>query len=252
MLGTTIFGLLKKVPIWFWLVVVAGGYFWWSQNQISSLKADVALERLGSTETVVINDSLSARLATESLVKDSLAEALEAAEELNADLIAAARIVIQPDSVSRDSIIPDSTVVTEDRTRIAHVNDTTSAGVLRARITAPPCCADLSLTYTFVPAPIDPVVSLLRVTDDTAIFAVTYRGGTTEISTPYARIPAKPKTIEWNIAAMYDLAQSAWNVRAGVTALVPLVPKLFVFAQGQQPLVQDASGSLYVGVEKRF
>jgi hypothetical protein len=252
MLGASIAGVLKKVPLVVWVVVIAGGYFWWSQKQINGLKSDLSTQQLSETETTAINDSLSARIASESLAKDSLGEALAAEKEFSAELIAAARIRIQPDPVSGDSVVPDTMFISNDRTRVAQFTDSTEAGVLEATVTAPPCCAKLKLDYLFTPAIIDPVVSLLRTTDNTAIFAVTYRGGTTEIEAPFARLPEKPKKIEWNLAAMYDLAQSTWNVRGGVTFLVPMVPKLFIFAQGQQPLAEDVSGSLYVGVEKRF
>jgi len=229
--------MLTKVPVWIWIIVAAGGYFWWSQNKIDSLQADITRSRLEGQGTVQIDTGMYARLTEDRIEKDSLVDALAVAEELNAELVAAARITLTPDTVYRDTTVL-TTVVYDDKTRVANVIDTTNAGILRASIVAPRFPGSILWSYTFIPAPITFTASLLRLQDETAIFAVSYQGQNVEISAPYARLPAKPKTLVPYVGGFYDLGASSFGFRGGARIKVPWI-KLYAFGELEQLLKQE-------------
>lgn len=240
MLG--ILGFLRKVPIWMWLIAIGAGYVAWSQHQIGNLKAEVTLSRLATDSTTQLNDSLFARIAVDGILKDSLGGAIAAANELNADLIAAARLVVTPDTVAGDTVLVPTII---DSTRIATISDTTEGGVLDATITAPPFPADIGFRYSFAPAPIDLVVSLLRVADNTAIFAVTYRGGSAEISAPYARLPVEPPRAFAYLDGMYNVTGGFAVFRGG--AQLRLFRWLGTFAELSQDFQEESTARLNIG-----
>lgn len=229
--------MLTKVPIWVWVLVAAGGYFWWSQNEIDSLQADITRSRLEDQGTVQIDTGMYARLTADRIEKDSLADALAVAEELNAELVAAAYITLTPDTVYRDTTVLVTEIV-GDEERVAHIVDTTGAGILDATIIAPKFPAQLRWVYTFHPAPVTFTASLLRLQDETAIFAVSYQGQNVEISAPYARLPAKPKTFVPYVGGFYDLGASSFGFRGGARIKVPWI-KIYAFGELEQLLKQE-------------
>jgi hypothetical protein len=245
MLGVLgILGILKKVPFWIWIILLGAGYFAWSQNQIGNLKAEITLSQLARDSTTQVNDSLFARITVDGIEKDSLAGALEAADELNAELVAAARIRVQPRPASSDTVLVP--VVTEDSTRIATIvetllhEDSTEVGTLDATITAPPFPADIGFEYEFIPAPIEFEIGLLRVDDDNAIFTVTYSGGSADISAPYARLPAKPPRAYAYIDGMYNVTGGFASFRGGTH--LRIFNWLGTFAELSQDATEIAEG----------
>lgn len=242
---------MKKILLGVVLCMAVAGYYKWSQDKIDNLSAQITLSKLSTDSTTRLNDSLSAVIASARVDKDELEAALEAAEELNAELVAAARIRIQPDTVRDTVTVP--TVATEDGTRVAEVSDTTESGTLNLRITAPPFPAELTIAYEYIPAPIEPVVSLLRVADGSAIFAVTYRGGSQEIVAPFARLPDKERRLVGYARAGYEFSLSSWMGAVGGTL------KAFwgIYGYGElQHIVKtgvtDSPTRVSLGVEYRF
>lgn len=204
----TVLGFAKKVPLWMWLLLVAIGYVAYTQNHINDLKAEVAKAKLSLTETREIRDGLFARLTSTQLLKDSLNDALIAEKETNAELVAAAKIRVKPDTVWRTNPTVITRVDTVSGSRTAAIDDTTAAGVLRGTIKAPPFPAELEFEYMFEPAPIEFTVSLLRYRNNDAVFAVSYAGGSAEVVAPYARLPKSRNGFEGNLYGGYDVLNS--------------------------------------------
>jgi hypothetical protein len=242
----SILGLLKKVPIWVWLIVAAGGYIAWSQHKISSLESDITRSRLEGQGTVQIDTGLYARLALDRLAKDSLEGALAIADELNAELVAAANVTLTPDTVYRDTTIIRTEVV-GDQERIAYIVDTTEVGVLDATIVAPKFPLPLRIQYAYIPAPVDFTVALLRLEDNTAIFGVSYQGQSVEIGAPYARLPAKEKKFVPYIGGFYDIGDGAFGFRGGARFKVPWI-SLYAFGELEQLLQKQVDSVTPLGI----
>jgi hypothetical protein len=242
----SILGLLKKVPIWVWLIIAAGGYVWWSQNKMDSLQADITRSRLEGQGTVQIDTATYARLTVDRIERDSLADALAAADELNAELVAAANITLIPDTVYRDTTIITTEIV-GDEERFAHLVDTTDAGVLDATITAPKFPLPLRVQYSYIPAPVNFTVALLRLDDDEAIFTVSYLGQSAEIGAPYARLPAKEKKFVPYIGGFYDIGDGAFGFRGGARFKVPWI-SLYAFGELEQLLQKQVDQVTPLGI----
>lgn len=231
------------------------GYISITQAKINHLEAEIVKRELSIDSTTQVTEDLVARIALERMDKDSLRDALEAADALNAELIAASVIHARPDTVYRDRVVVRTDTL--DGTRIATVHDTTEAGVLDATITAPPYPKDIHVRYTFAPASIDITVSLLRLTDNTAIFAATYRGGTTEIEAPYARLPMEEAFLTATLAGGYDIVTQSYALLGSIRTKT--IFGMYAFVEGQhlfanavlQPKLEYPS-RLFVGIGKTF
>jgi hypothetical protein len=251
----TVFGLLKKVPIWVWLIAIAGGYFVYTQDKIDDLQAEIAKTGLSLDSVTRIDSVTTVRLAQETIAKDSLGEALELAEILNAELIAAAVISVDPDP-SRVDTVEVPTELLEDSTRLGHLVDTvyaeddiTEIGELTVDVVAPPCCAPLSIIHAFDPSPVRFTVGLLRFQDESVIFGVRYWGGETEIEAPYARLPAKQKRLIPYVGVHYDLTSRVFGVRGGARLRLPF--GVVGFVEGAQPF-EETNPMLFTGLIKEF
>lgn len=246
----------KLLLILIFLLGISGGvYYAWSQSKMDDLSSDLAKARVSADSTTQLNDSLAARLASTDIDKESLQAALAAAEELNAELVAAARVRVVGETTTRIDTVP---TIIEGETRIASVVDTMPSGILDLKVTAPPFPAELELAYTYTPLPIDITIGLLRLEDNSAIFSATWSGGRTEIEAPFARLPAKPKTFAPYAAGGYDLATASVFGKVGADLnvfnwfslygeLLHLVP----VKQNLDPELEYPT-HLMLGVAKRF
>lgn len=216
-------------------------------------KAGVAQSAL--VEANLSKDSLtklkngqSAIIAGDKIQKDSLSAALDAERQTNSRLVAAIRIrgkqPIIIDSVKTGTVFSDST-------RTLNVRDSTSGGVLTAKVTAPPFPGQLAMNYTYVPNPFDVTVSLLQLKDNTAVFAVKYNGGTTQVSASYANLVAPPRSIIGYAEGLYDPFNRNFLARVGVNVRVPFTQTFFLAGEAEQRFVNNG-GSLLFGLRKTF
>ncbi len=230
-----VFEVVKKVPLWCWLIVVIGVGYWHYNGKLDEARAEIAHVLLEGDSTVtLLEGQWSARLAQKDLELES---AKELADELQSELIASATIEIIPERIVRDTV----TLVTEllsDSTRIATLSDTTAFAVLEGKVIVPPCCADIQIRYTLIPQPITFDVALVRTTDNEAVFAVSYFGGSTEIFTPYARLPEPVDRFKPFVGMVYDFFDTGWSVQGGVELALVFGVELEAFLQ--QDLMQQA------------
>lgn len=185
--------ILSKVPWWVYVVgmflVVVGIYVKSIQNERDRAK-DALVELLVAHDaTTRLNDSLVVRVAHDELIKDSLTGSLDLANKLNARLIAAAKISIIPDTVYVAETPSIRETVDSVGVRTALFNDTSRVGILSAIVTIPPIPQPVTLDYTFRFKPIQLEIGLVETAKDHLVFGVTYTGGQTEVSVPYARLP---------------------------------------------------------------
>ena len=240
--------LLRKIPLWFVFLAVGFGYAAWANNSMDGLRAELARSGLSLDSVVQIDSITTARLAQTTLAKDSLAGILAIADSLDAEVVAAAVIHADPAPTATVTIrIP--VLVTNDSTRIGQLSDTTEDGVIDVTVVAPPCCEPLDLTYAFDPAPLDLSVALLRIEGDNAVFAVQYRGGTTDIEAPFARLPAKQDRFIPYVGAYYEFGQAKWAVKGGVNMRIFF--GLLGFVEGSQR-IGEGSPVLTAGFTKEF
>ncbi len=229
--------VVKKTPLWFWLVIVIGVGYWHYDNQLDEANAQVARVLLAGDSTVtLLNGDWSARLAQK---HQELESANELADELNATLVVSASIEIIPEPVVRDTITL-VTEVTSDSTRIATLSDTSVVAILDLSVTAPPCCADIKVNFTLTPLPIEFDVALIQTTDNEAVFAVSYFGGVSRISAPYARLPEKQDRFKPFVGVSYDFLDTGWRLEGG--AELALVFGVEIEAFIQQTLRQQMDG----------
>lgn len=242
---------MNKIKIVVAVALVAAAALLYHNYKVASLKHALVQERFARDSVITLSDSTKAALASSEVNGDSLAFALQAAEELNGRLVAATRIRLQTNRVVRDTV---SGVQTEkDSTRLLAVRDTTEAGVLAADVEAPPYPAKIIFGYTFTPAPIDATVSLVQMSDNSAVFAVRYRGGETTIVAPYAKLPSRERTLVPYVEGLYSpIVPTNFAARVGAQLKLPLIRGMYGVAEAQQLFGNVDAGSVYVGVRKVF
>ncbi len=229
-----VLGFAKKAPLWFWLVCIIGVGYWYYNGKLDDARAEIAHVLLEGDSTVVLLDGKwSARLAQKTLELES---AKELADGLQAELIASATIEIVPERIKRDTVRL-VTKVLEDSTRIAILSDTSVFAILDLEVTAPPCCEDIRVNFTLIPQPIEFDVALVRLADDEAVFAVSYFGGSTQIKTPYARLPKKLDRFKPFVGGSYAFLDVGWALQGDVELDLVFGVKLSAFIQ--QDLIQQ-------------
>jgi len=235
-------------------VVVLSVLFAWKNFQVSSLQSELTDAVFSRDSVVQINDSTTAFLAQTFIDKNSIANELAAAKELNATLVATTTVRVITDTVYRDRV---EVVTTTDSVgeRVAVVHDSTAVGVLDAVITlAAAPDTTIGFEYTFAPSPLSLQISLLQTRNNKAIFLVTYSGGEVEVEAPYAELIPPPKRFSWYVQAGYG---SAWLVRGG--GAFRLFDSLYLFSELDKrfnnAVVEADTGNdidLFFGLMKRF
>lgn len=195
-----------------------------------------------------LKNGQSAIIAGDKIQKESLYAALDAERQTNSRLVAAIRIHGKP-TIIIDSI--KTGTVFSDSTRTLAVRDSTSSGVLTAQVTAPPFPAQLNLNYKYIPNPFDVTVSLLQLKDNTAIFAVKYTGGVTDVAASYADLVAPPRSIIGYAEGFYDPFNRNFLARVGVNVRVPFTQTFFLAGEAEQRFVTNG-GSVLLGIRKTF
>jgi hypothetical protein len=245
----------KTVVKVFIAVVIAlslyGAYMRWRLNQLESELADVLVSK---DSVSVLVDSSRAREASTSIQKDSLRDALEAANVLNGKLVAAAKIRLQPRTVTDTIVFPADSTITN-----FPFADTTEAGIFRGEMRVAPPPIFLQLGYDFIPAPLDVTVSLIQMRDKEAVFAVKYRGGETSIIAPFAKVPQRQKFLSTYVEGLFNPIDKNAALRAGVQAHTSYIPFLdktnsFLILEGEEGFRSDGNNTsnLYIGIRKIF
>lgn len=212
-------------------VVAVGVWAWWQERTARSA-AEVALLRALATPQR-LDDSTTAVLATDLRQQlDSLAGLVHAAERLGGQLQAGVRLRI----AARDTVLVHDTLPTDvsaDSTRTARFRDSTFAGVLSGTVTAPPCCAPLSLSYQIHRPAFSPTVGFVRAHgQDVAV--VTWQGERVEVSAPYVRAQppeARPLTRQVSVVVDQEL-----RVIAGAGLARRLWPGIALTGQVSRPV----------------
>lgn len=136
-----------------------------------------------------LNDSTSARLAATRIERDSLRVLLQAAKQLNGELIVALRLKVP----RRDTVYKWDTLKTTvfvDGSRTASFGDSTTWAVVRGTVTAPPYPGALGITYTVSRPAFNPAVGIVR--SGNAYFAtVSWQNERAEVEVPFVDVPPK-------------------------------------------------------------
>lgn len=219
-------------------VLILGLLVGWHVERRARLRADAAL--LVSRR---LNDSLVVRLASH---RAPVAQGIQqAAKASNARVVAAVTVHVP----ARDTVIVYDTLVTtlrDDSTRLARFRDSTFAGVVEGEVTAPPCCAALSLSYRVHRPAFSPSVGFIEAGGKYAA-VVSWQGERAELGTPFVA-----RTLErqrW--AAPYT--QVTWGPQGWAAAAGLQLRSLGGFApvlQLEQHLEQREPLRLGVGLRK--
>lgn len=237
------------------LVVVAlGAWGTFNKWQLNKAQSQIAHLQVSQDSTSRLKDSSDARLASTKLEKDSLQDALVVATILNGKLVAATKLHITP-KIVHDTVFATDTS-TEGLVRIATFKDSTEEGVLAGTVKVPPLPDRIQLDYSFVLAPLDLTVSLVQLKDNSAVFAVHYRGGTTNITTSYANLEPSPRFLSTYIEGLYNPIANAAEARVGLQSLIPIFKPRGWYLIGELAERFKAStvsdNNLYFGVRKVF
>lgn len=220
------------------LLLLVGGIQTYRLQHAQTQSTELALQLSGEKQ---LNDSTNARLAITTAHKDSLEGSLSAAKALNGRLVAAARIRVP----ARDTVIVYKdlpTTVADDSTRTAEFSDTTFAGTVTGKVTAPPCCAPLGITYKVHRPEFSPQVGFVQV-GNSYVATVTWQGEEAHVEAPFFTPP--PKRLPWlgYFVGGYINQDRVVYGRGGVEVRTPLI-------NGQAGL--DTRGELFAGLAKSF
>lgn len=241
-----------KIELKLWHVIVFIAILFagvsYARSRIHTAESAVSVEQLSRDSVTKLLHGAQAILASTSANRDSLKGALASAQDLNATLIAAAKLHLEP---TGDSGVSTRTVIA-DQTRTLSVDTTTVEGTFKATAVAPPFPANLSLSWNWSPAPINATVSLLQLKNGEAVFAVNYLGGSTTITAPFAKVPPPVRTLIPYVDGLYDIPNKTLVIRAGADLRVPFTESWFIVGEAQQKFVSPNGSSLFVGVHKTF
>lgn len=151
--------------------------------------------------TKPLDDSTQAALTAAKADRDSLRVLLQAAKQLNGQLVAAVRLAVQ----KRETTYIHQTLETVrygDSSRIAYFQDSASWYLLKAKIVAPPFPAALVLdSLTLTRPAFNPAVGFIR--SGNAHFAVvTWQDERVQVQVPFSTIqPPPPRVIPYVRAA---------------------------------------------------
>lgn len=220
-----------------------GLYERFRSSKIEDRLSGIIFER----DSLVQLDSITVAIrARDVLEKDSLADALRTANDLNGQLIAAANIHIRPRPV-HDTIFIAGPDTSSGDILTYTFSDTTNEGVLDGVATLiPPPPYSFGMEYRFSSAPLDITASLIGLKDGKSIIAVTYRGGSATITSPYSIPIEKKKRFSTQSSVLYDPTASSIVLRQTGLYRLPLVKNVFFTIQGEQKF-HPGQSSVYFG-----
>ncbi len=173
------------------------------------MTAEMAKER--SRIVLQLNDITLARFAMHDIEKDSLHQAIDAADALNGELVAALAIRTAPDTV----IVQVASVDTQFDTthagvvRTAFLTDTTDMGIeVTVHATAPPVPAELELGYEIIIPEFNPVIAFIE--NSEGVFAsVSWANMDFQVEAPFFRpTPITENPLRLNVGGRFLVNQT--------------------------------------------
>lgn len=240
---------MKQIRIYMILAAIFIGVVLYYNHKVSVIETKLVQAQVSKDSTKILADSSRVRLASTVLQRDSAQSALKVEKETNGHLLATVNLLLHSHTIT-DTVHTPTTI--KDSTRTMAVHDSTSAGILNANITAPPFPTDLQFNYSFTPAPINATVSLVRMQDGEALFAVKYNGGETTINAPYANIPVPEKFFSPYGRALYTVVGSNKFVEAELGARLHLFNGFHLIGALQERVGIVDPGAVLFGGEWDF
>lgn len=238
------------VKLFLAVIIALSLYSVYTNYKLNKAYSEIASLQVSKDSVRQLADSSMARLASTSVEKDSLRDALSAAKTLNGRLIAAARIRIQPRSDSGTIVLQP-----KDTNQVLFgFADSLETGFMHGTITVIPPPDSIAVDYTFDPFPLELTVAVIQMRDNGAVFAVRYRGGQTTIEAPFAKIPPKQKFLTSYVEGLYNPFDKSAALRAGLQSFIPFFRRtnVLLIAEGEQQFRGTNSSNLYLGVRKVF
>lgn len=220
------------------LLALGGGTTCYYHQKVATLRADVRAER-------ALRDTARVKEAAAKADKEQYRQLYEFAKSLGGKPAAGATLVIsRVDTTIVHDTLPTTLAV--DSTRVAHVRDSTRAGVLDATLTAPPCCAPLRFTYTLTRPALRPQVGFTRVGSRVLVTA-TVDGDSVAIESPFYVPPALPRWerfigVYGDPDALSAAVGTRLRVRSGAYAVV----------QAARRFAPNTPGVVQIGAEWRW
>jgi hypothetical protein len=193
-----------------------------------------------------INATQEAILASDKADKSILQGQLAAAKQLGGTLVAGVSLKVP----ERDTVIVHDTIpttATPDGSRTAAFADSTFAGKLEGKITAPPFPAPLGLSYTLTRPAFNPTIGFVMV-DGQPVAVVEWVGEKYEIKGAYLRLPPEKRIKKWVEVSLND--QMHYGIGAGVDLRIGAGVSVGVAAK--QPLVAGERTDVQVLARKSF
>lgn len=238
------------IKIFLAVIIALSLFSVWTNHKLNNAYADIASLQVSKDSVSRLADSSMARLASTSIDRDSLKDALSAAKVLNGRLVAAARIHIQPRSDSGTIVLQP-----KDTGQVVFgFADSLETGFMHGTITVVPAPDSIALDYTFDPFSLEVTVSVIQMKDNGAVFAVKYRGGETTIEAPFAKLPPKQKFLTSYVEGLYNPFDKSAVLRAGLQSFIPLLRRTntLLILEGEQGFRGSNNSNLYLGVRKVF
>lgn len=240
--------MLQRIPWGVWAPFVGGalalstlgGAVCYHTRTVRQLEASVRAEQ-------ALRDTARVKEAAATADKARYQELYEFAKALGGKPVAGTTVVIrQVDTTVIHDSVP--TTVQPDSTRVAHIRDSTTAGVLDATLTAPPCCAPLGFRYTLTRPELRPVVGFTRVGPRTLV-TVTLDGDTAGVTTesPFMIEPTLPR---WERFVGVYSDPDAMSARLGTS--LRLWRQLRAQVVAERRFAPNTPGLLQIGAEWRW
>lgn len=231
---------LKAMVVWALIFVGLGlaGYKYVGHLKQAAVEAQLEKDKQWQLKTA----DIEARAAANKKNSEELVNILKAANELNGKLVAALKLTVP----KRDTFVVHDTLPTmrqSDSTRTAMFRDSSFAGVIEGKVTAPPFPAPLGVQYSLTRPAFSPKVGLVQV-GSKYVWVVEWQGERFNIDAPYA--PTVKKKLPWFglfAALNYDQSQ-----RIGGRVGARVTPKPDLEVKGGL----DSRRGVLVEIEKKF
>lgn len=237
-----------KIVVGFIIVLVLGALR--TGQYVRGLRDAVVIEQLRTSEQKAYGEATKARLAAQQEMTDLYKNLTKDLEDQRGQLVAALRIAVaQRDTVIVNTELPTTTF--PDSTRIASFRDSTFAGVIDGKVTAPPFPSPLGISYSLTRPAFTPEVGFSKV-GDRYVANVRWQGEDITIEDPFFDVsPQQPSRFGVRAAGRYLFNQT---IQADVMGLLQLDKEVEVNAGYGADIRHKEPAELraFVGVSKTF
>lgn len=199
--------------------------------------------------TTRLKDSVSARLASVSIERDSLASVASAGKVLNGKPTSGAIITVTPKPV-HDTTSASAPV--NNGIRVAHLQDSSAQGKLDAIVTVLPLPGPIKLDWNFVVNPFKVTVGTIQLKNDEVVFVAHTPYGDTQISSPFATPVVAEDWVDGYFDGAWSMFEHQVILRAGLTTRVPFIHGWYLLGEAEQPVGKINTGRINVGLRKTF